>query len=150
MGRYFRNARFAIAFLLIFLVGRLAMGAFGVPYAEGTRVFTLVTFSLFASILYGGFSRRFWGFGWLQAMLMGATIGLSAQIIIFLTTIVSYLLGAHTYFNNPIALNQPETAAVSFGAAMGIRAGGLIGNVIFNAIAALIGWAFGKLIPEKA
>ena len=148
MGRYIQNARFAIVFLLIFLVGRLAMGAFGVPYQDGTRVFTLVTFAVFASILYGGFSRRLWGFRLVQGMLMGVTIGLSAQVIIFLATVVSYLVGAHTYFNDPIALNSPT--AVPLGAAMGIRAGGLVVNTILNAIAALIGWSLGNLIPPKS
>lgn len=148
MGSYFHKARFAIVFLLIFLVGRLAMGAAGVPYENGTRVFTLVTFSVFASILYGGFSRRLWGSGWLQGMLMGTTIGLSAQIIIFLATVFSVVLGLQTYFNNPIALNQPD--AVPLGQVLVIRAGGLVVNTILNSIAALIGWALGNLIPGKS
>lgn len=148
MGSYFHKARFAIVFLLIFLVGRLAMGIMNVPYESGTRIFTLVTFSVFASILYGGFSRKLWGFRLLQGMLMGTTIGLSAQIIIFLATVISYLVGAETYFNNPIALNT--AAAVALGQAVVIRAGGLVVNVILNSIAALIGWLLGGLIPGKS
>jgi hypothetical protein len=148
MGSYFHKARFAIVFLLIFLVGRLAMSIMKVPYESGTRVFTLVTFSVVASILYGGFSRKLWGFRLLQGMLMGTTIGLSAQIIIFLATVISYLVGAETYFNNPIALQT--TAAVALGQAVVIRAGGLVVNVILNSIAALIGWSLGGLIPGKS
>jgi hypothetical protein len=148
MGRYFRNARFAIVFLLILLVGRLVLGARGVPYEKGTWFFSMVTFSVFASIFYGGFSRRLWNFKLLQGVLSGTAIGLSAQILIFLATMVSYLLGAETYFNSPIALNQ--AAAVGIGQAVGIRLGGLVANTILNSIAALIGWAVGALIPEKS
>jgi hypothetical protein len=147
MGRYFRNARFAIVFLLLLLIGRLVLGARGVPFERGTWFFSMVLFSLIASLMYGGFSRRLWGFTWLQGMLSGTAIGISAQILIFAATVVSILVGAETYFNNPAALNQP--AAVSLGQAIVIRLGGLVVNTILNSIVALIGWAVGTLIPEK-
>jgi hypothetical protein len=148
MGRYFRNARFAIVFLVVLMIGRFILGARGVPFEKGTWFFSMVVFSLFASIFYGGFSRRLWNFKLLQGVLSGTAIGLSAQILIFVATVASYLVGADTYFNNATALNQ--TAAVSLMQAIGIRLGGLVANTILNSIAALIGWAVGALIPEKS
>jgi len=148
MGSYFHRVRFAILFLVLFAIGRLVLGATGFPYAQGTNLFSIVTFSYFASLLFGAFSRPLWGFRFHQAMMLGVAIGLSGQILIFLATLGSYLTGADTYFNNPIALNVPE--AVPLGQAMIARLIGLVVNPILNSIAALIGWSLGKLIPGKA
>lgn len=152
MSSYFRRVRFAILFLILFAIGRLALGAFGVPYAQGTNLFSIVTFSFFASLLFGGFSRPLWGFRLTQAMMLGVAIGLSGQILIFLATLGSYLAGAETYFNNPIALVGPgaNEVAIPLGQAMVARLIGLVVNPILNSIAALIGWSLGKLIPGKA
>lgn len=147
MGSYFRRVRFAILFLILLAIGRLILGARGVPYATGTHVFSLVTFSYFASLFFGGFSRSVWGYRLSQALMLGVAIGLSAQILIFVATLVSYLAGVETYFNNPAALNVTE--AIPLGQAMVARLIGLAVNTIANTIAALIGWSLGKLVPEK-
>ena len=39
--------------------------------------------------------------------------------------------------------------AVSFGAAMVFRAGGLVVNTILNGIAGALGWALGGLLPSR-
>jgi hypothetical protein len=148
MGSYFHRVRFVVLFLVLFTIGRFVLGATGVPYAQGTHVFSIVTFSFFASLFFGAFSRQLWGFRLLQAMMLGIAIGLSGQILIFLSTLGSYLTGAETYFNNPTALNVQE--AIPLGQAMGARAAGLVINPILNSIAALIGWSLGKLIPGKS
>ena len=153
MSSHFQRVRFAILFLVLFAIGRLVLGATGVAYAQGTNIFSIVTFSFFASLLFGAFSRPLWGFRLPQAMMLGLAIGLSGQILIFLATLGSYLAGAHTYFNDPTALvvgleNVPE--AISLGGAMVARLIGLVVNPILNSIAALIGWSLGKLIPGKA
>jgi hypothetical protein len=149
MGAYFRRVRFAILFIVLLVIGRLILGATGVPYARGTNVFSIVTFSLFASILFGGFSRATWGFRLGQAMMLGVAIGLSGQILIFLATLLSYLAGVDTYFNNPVALTGSE-GAVTLGGALFARMIGIVVNPILCSIAALIGWSLGKLIPERA
>ena len=148
MGSYFQRVRFAILFLVLFAIGRLVLGATGVAYAQGTNIFSIVTFSYFASLLFGAFSRPLWGFRLTQAMMLGVAIGLSGQILIFVATLGSYLAGAQTYFNDPTALNVQE--AIPLGQAMVARLIGLVVNSILNSIAALIGWSLGKLIPGKA
>jgi hypothetical protein len=149
MGVYFRRVRFAIIFIGILVIGRLVLGATGVPYARGTNVFSIVTFSLFASLLFGGFSRAVWGFRPGQAMMLGVAIGLSGQILIFLATLLSYLAGVDTYFNNPVAITGSE-GTVTLGQALVARLIGIAVNPILCSIAALIGWSLGRLIPERA
>lgn len=148
MGSYFRRVRFAILFLILFAIGRFILGARGVPYATGTHIFSLVTFAYFASLFFGAFSRPLWGFGLKQALLLGAAIGLSGQILIFFSTLFSYLAATETYFNNPAALNVE--AAIPLAQAMVARLVGLVINTILCSVAALIGWSLGKLIPAKA
>jgi len=153
MGAYFRRVQFVIVFLVLLTIGRFVLGATGVAYAQGTNVFSIVTFSFFASLIFGAFSRPLWGFRLPQAMMLGVAIGLSGQILIFLATLGSYLAGAETYFNNPIAILGQGGAveeAIPLGQAMVARAIGLAVNPILNSIAALIGWSLGKLIPGKA
>lgn len=154
MGSYFRRVRFAILFILLLAIGRLVLGATNVPYATGTAIFSIVTFSLFASLFFGAFSRAVWGFRVPQAMMLGVAIGLSGQVLIFVLTLGSYLAGADTYFNNPIALVGQGAAAelegaIPLGQAMVARLIGIVINPILNSIAALIGWSLGKLVPEK-
>ncbi|MEE9263712.1 MAG: hypothetical protein V3V11_04580, partial [Vicinamibacteria bacterium] len=78
----------------------------------------------------------------------GLTIALAAQLLIFTATLVSYLVGAETYFNHPTALNQTE--AVSLGQALPARLGGLVANSIIGSIWGLLGWTAGKLLPKAA
>ncbi len=149
MSSYFRRVQFVIVFIVLLAIGRFVLGATGVPYEKGTHVFSIVTFSLFASLLFGAFSRQLWGFRLPQALMLGVAIALSGQILIFLATLGSYLAGAQTYFNNPIALvgnSTPE--AVTLGAAMVARLIGIVVNPILNSIAALIGWSLGNLVPK--
>ena len=63
MNEYLRVARLYMVVLAIFTVGRLFMGARGVPYERGHHVFSLVTMSLMASAFYGAFCRRWRGCG---------------------------------------------------------------------------------------
>jgi hypothetical protein len=117
-----------------------------VPYAKGTDKLSIVIVTLLSSIFYGAFCRRWRRFKLGRSAMMGLTLGLTAQIVIFLSTVVSYLLGLETYFNNPMALNT--TATMTLGSAVLTRAGGLVVNTILNAIAGALGWAMGALLPE--
>jgi hypothetical protein len=147
MGVSIRRVRFAILFLVLFAIGRFILGARGVPYASGTNIFSLVTFSYIGSLLYGAFSKPLWGARLPQAMMLGVAIGLSGQIIIFLSTLFSYLAATETYFNHPTALNVEQ--AIPLAQALGTRALGLVINPIAASIAALIGWSLGGLIPKS-
>ncbi len=147
MAPHLRILRLYFLLLALFTAGRLAMTA--VPYEKGHQVFSLVTLTALSAIYYGAFSRRWLGFRVSQAALLGVLIGLSAQIVIFTVTLVSYSLGAHNYFTNPRALlgvNAPP-GPIAFGSAMAMRAGGLFANTITATIVSALGWAMGGLLP---
>jgi hypothetical protein len=151
MAEHLRLARLFWLLLAIFTIGRLAMTR--LPYATFHHVFSLVTLTAFATIFYGAFTRRWKDYRVLQAMTLGAIIGLSAQVVIFTATVVSYALGIDTYFTNPRALlgfNAPPDP-VPFTEALLRRSGGLVGNTITAAIMAALGWVMGGLLPaDKA
>ncbi|HSR66846.1 MAG TPA: hypothetical protein VLU25_02800 [Acidobacteriota bacterium] len=146
MSEYIRFARVAILWLVVMFILRLLLGIFEVPYEEGTSQASLVLTTLFACIFLGAFGRRLRGYGVLQAALLGITIAFVAQVLIIAGTAGSYLLGAETYFNHPKALNTPD--AVGVVQAMVIRVVGMLVNMIIGAIAAMLGWLSGKLVPE--
>jgi hypothetical protein len=150
MAENLRIARLYLVLLAIFAVARFAQGAMGVEYAKAHHVFSIFILTVMASVFYAAFCRRWRGFRVLQAMGLGAMFGFIAQVVIFTATVISYLFGIDTFFNNPAALNQTSTAAVPLAQAVGIRAPALIVFPINNAIAAAIGWALGGLLPEAA
>ena len=146
LREYLRLARPFLVLLAIFAVGRWSMGVAGVDYTKGHHVFSLVTLTVLGCLFYAAFARRWLGYPILRAMGLGMTLGFSAQVVIFVLTALSYILGMHTYFNHPTALNAE--GPVAFGPAMGGRLGGLIANTLFAAIAAALGWVFGGVLPE--
>ena len=148
MSEYIRFARLPILLLIIFMVARLILGASGVPYEEGTWFFSMVLLSYMSAFFFGAFARRLRGYNWKQALMLGLTIALAAQVIIFAATLVSYLVGAETYFNHPTALNQTE--AISLGQALPLRLITLVVNCVTGAIWGLLGWTAGKLLPKAA
>src|SRR5688500_8972970 len=99
-----------------------------------------------ASAFFAAFCRRWRGYTLLRAMGLGLTLGLMAQIVIFLSTLVSYSLDMTTYFNHPTALNVAER--IPMAQAMTTRATALLIGPILNSIAAAIGWALGGLLPH--
>src|SRR5437773_397552 len=101
MKEYLRVARLYMIVLAIFTVGRLVVGFRGVPYERGHALFSLVTMSLMASTFYGAFCRRWRGYTVTQAMAVGATIGLLAQVVILVATVLSYAFHVDTYFVSP-------------------------------------------------
>jgi hypothetical protein len=149
MAAYFRLARLYLALLAVFAIGRWLLGtALQVPYEKATDKLSIVIMTLFASVFHAAFCRRWRGFGILEAIAFGGFIGLLSQLVIFAATVASYVLGLHTYFNHPIALNSD--APLSFGAALLRRTGGLLGGVVSNAIFAAVGWLMGGLLPESS
>jgi hypothetical protein len=147
MAENLRLARLYFVILAIVAGGRWVMSFQGVPYAKGTDKLSIVIVTLISSIFYGAFCRRWRGLKIQQAMLLGATLGFVAQVVIFLSTVLSYLLGLETYYNNPIALNVTE--ALPLAGALVTRAVGLGVNTILNGIAGALGWAMGGLLPES-
>lgn len=147
MSEHFRLLRFYFWLLALFTLGRWGLSLGGVEYAKAHQVFSLVTLSLIAAAHHAAFARAFAGYNLKRAVVLGALVGLSTQVVIFVSTALSYVLGLNTFFNTPAALNSPEP--VAFGAALAARAGGLVVNTILNVIAALIGYAMGGALPKK-
>lgn len=146
MAEYLRLARLYFVLLALVTAGRWFV-SFRAPYDAATDKVSIVIMTLFASLFYAAFCRRWLGYSVVPAMTLGALFGLAAQLVIFLATFASYLAGLDTYFNYPKAL-QSETS-VPMATAMLRRSGGLIAGPITNAIMALIGWALGALLPER-
>ncbi len=147
MAEYLRLARLYLLLLAIVTIGRWTLGLQHVPYEKATDKLSIVILTLFSSLFYGAFGRRWLNFRIGQALAMGALLGVISQVVILLSTIASYQLGIDSYFTNPIALNQP--APVPLGQALGIRVGGLVANTILNGIAGALGWAMGALLPHR-
>ena len=148
LNEYTRLARPFFVMLGIVAVGRWLQGtAFGVPYATGTHVFSIVTLTLFASLFSAVFTRAWLGWRLAGAAGFAMFMAVVAQLVILLSTAASYVLGVPSYFSHPTALNQQE--AVGLAQAMGIRAGGLVVNALLNGIAGALGWALGGLLPGR-
>jgi hypothetical protein len=146
---YARLARPYFVMLAIVTIGRWLMGsAFGVPYEKGTSVLSIVTLPLFASIFSAAFTRRWLGWRLPQAAGFAMFMAFVSQLVVLLSTAVSYGFGIPSYFSEPMALNR-QTDAIGFGAAMGFRAGGLVVNTILNGIIGALGWALGGLLPAR-
>lgn len=144
-----RVARPFLVLLAIFSVGRWLVGtAFAVPYEKGTWFFSIVQLTILASLFSSAYTRRWLGWGLGRAALFAMFLALCSQVVILFSTAASYLLGVPSYFNHPIALNQPG-ATVGLGEAMGIRMGGLVVNTLLNGIGGALGWALGGLLPSR-
>ena len=140
-------ARFYLVLLALFTVGRWAQSLGHVEYAKAHHVFSIVTLTLLSSAFFAAFCRKWRGYTLLQAVMLGMTLGLAAQVVIFSSTALSYALGLHTFFNHPRALNV-ETE-LSMNEALTRRAFGLVAGPIGNGVAAFLGWFMGGVLPER-
>lgn len=148
MSEYLRLGRVYFVLLAILVAGRFVMGNLvGVPFEKGTDKMSIVIVTIVATLLYGAFGRAFLGYRMWDAAKLTMTLGLVSQVVILLATALSYLAGIQSYFNHPVALNQPQ--AVGFGQALGIRAGGLVVNTLSSGITGALGWGLGALLPAR-
>jgi hypothetical protein len=150
IGRVLRFVRLPLLLLLIYAIARFTLGAKGVPYApRGNAMFSIVGLSFVSAVYFGALSRRIGGFGWGGTALVGLSIGLWAQILIFTATGLSYAMGIETsYFRHWDALNVPEGTIVPMATAMQTRAGALIVGPLIVMVPALIGRLLSALAPE--
>ena len=147
MGYYLRLSYLYLVLLAIVTAGRWYLGNVAhVPYANATDKLSIVIMTLFASIFYGAFCRRWQGFGVLQALTLAALLGFMSQIVVLFSTVASYALGIDSYFTFPRALNSE--VPLTLVQALGRRAGGLLANTVSNAVAGMIGWLLGGLLPQ--
>ena len=147
MKQDLRLLRLFLVLLAIVGAGRWAQGLRGVPYDIGNPVFSIVTLTILSAVFYGAFTRRWARRNVLQAIRLGALIGLAAQAVIYASTAASYAFGIDSYFNHPRALNVE--AAIPFAEAMARRAAGLVVGVANTAVAAALGWVLGALLPPR-
>jgi hypothetical protein len=147
MAQNLRLARLYLVLLAIVASGRWLL-SFRVAYEVGTDKMSIVILTIFASVFYGAFCRRWRGYSLLQAMGLAATLAVFGQLVIVLSTLASYALGLETYFNHPKALNLEGVVPLS--AALVSRARGLLANTILNGIVGMLGWALGGLLPADA
>ncbi len=152
VGRVLRFVRLAFLLLVIFAVARFSLGLAGVPYApRGNAMFSIVGLSLVSSFYFGALSRRVGGFGWGGTVLVGYSIGLFAQILIFLATWISFAANIETsYFRHWDALNVPPGTIVPMARALMTRVGGLVVGPITTIVPAVIGRLLGGLAPLPA
>lgn len=150
VSRVLRFVRLPFLLLVIYAVARFGLGASGVPYApRGNAMFSIFGLTMISGFYFGALSKRLGGFSWGGTALVGASIGLWSQILIFLATWLSYAAGIETsYFRHWDALNVPEGTIVPLGTALMTRAGGLVAGPIAATIAAAIGRACAALAPE--
>jgi hypothetical protein len=122
-----------------------------VPYApRGNAVFSIVGLNIISSIYFGALSRRLGGFGWGGTALVGYSLGLWAQILIFTATWLSFAAGIDTsYFRHWDALNVPEGTVVPMAAALQTRLGGIVVGPLVSLVAALVGRLLSALAPEQ-
>ena len=146
MSDNLRLMRFYFWLLALFAIGRWGLSLAGVPYDKAHHVFSVVTLAFIASLHHAAFARAFEGYSLKRAVGLGMTIGFVTQLVIFLSTAVSYLLGLDTYWNAPRALNAP--GEVAFGTAMLTRLGGIVAGTLANGVAAALGWSIGAAIPR--
>jgi hypothetical protein len=156
MAEKLKLARLYFVVLAIVAAGRWAASLMDVPYPKMTDKLSIVIATLFSAIFYGAFCRRWRGHKLGDAVLLGMTLGLTAQVVVFLSMLASYVFGITTYFNYPAAILGSSEAArlapgeqVPFLTALVARTFGLVVNTLLSGIAGALGWAMGALLPES-
>jgi len=153
MSEYWKLSRLYLLLLLIFAAGRWYLGNVRhVAYEKATDKLSIVVLTLFASLFYAAFCRRWRGYGLPRALGLAAFIAVMGQIVVLLSTVISYAAGVESYFNHPLALRVGADAVsagpVSFAQALVIRAQGIFANAVLNVIAGTLGWVMGALLPQ--
>lgn len=147
-----RFVRLPLVLLALWTVIRFTLGVSGVPYApRGNAMFSVFGLALISSIYFGALSVRAGGFSWKGTILVGLVIGFSAQVLIFLATLVSYAGGfEQSYFLHWDALNVPEGTIVPMAKGMTTRALGLVFGAVLPIIVAVVGRLLSGLAPKTA
>jgi hypothetical protein len=150
LSRVLRYVRLPLVLLVVWAALRFIIGLRGVPYApRGNAMFSVLGLTIISCLYFGAMSRRVGGFNWLGTALVGAVLGLWAQILIFTATLISFAADLNTYYVHWDALNIPEGTHVPMARGMTTRAVGLIAGTIVGIVMALIGRAvFSALAPK--
>jgi hypothetical protein len=147
LKKYFKIARFGLLIITIISIWRWALSLSGTPYFPRGTMISIVQATTFLSLAYGAFLRRGYGYRLPQALVTVAILALYAQLIVLVSTAVSYLAGIESYFNYSEALNVQD--AIPMGQAMVGRVFGLVINTVTSLIECALGFWFGGLLPAK-
>jgi hypothetical protein len=150
IGRVLWFVRLPYLMLLIFAVGRFWLGAASVPYEpRGNAIFSIVGLSFISAVYFGALSRSVGGFKWGGTLLVGYSIGLWGQALIFVATWISFAANIDgSFFRHWDALNLPPGTIAPMAKAMGIRAQGLLVGPIAVTVATTIGRLLSFLAPQ--
>jgi hypothetical protein len=133
-----RLFRFYLVLLAIFTVGRWGLSLGHADYDKTNQVFSLVILTNLSAAYFGLMTRIFLNGSWKDAMMAGVKLAVASQIVIFLSTAISYALGLQTFFNYARALNVE--APIGMGEAMVRRLVTFVVNCILNGIIGAIGY----------
>lgn len=164
-----RFVRLPLLLVTIWATVRFILGVAGVPYVpRGNAMFSVYSVMLLSSIYFGALSNKVGGFKWSGTFLTGATIGVYAQILILLATVISIAGGLNTYFVHwdsmnvdpasltpPVemaeALLHPEQVAMPpMSQALVGRLLGIVINGIMAGVFAVIGRLLSGLAPGQS
>ncbi len=148
MSENMKLVRFYLVLLAIFTVGRWGLSLAGADYDKTHQVFSIVILTNISSLFYGLLVRSFVGGGVKRAIVLGATLAVASQLVILVSTALSYMLGLNTFFNHPRALNAVE--AVPFAQAMVGRSITFVANIVTNSITGALGWLIAGVVPKRA
>ena len=143
-----RFVRLPFAMLTIFAVIRFSFSFFNIAYGNRSNSISLVVLAVVSGIYYGAISKKVGGFNWTGTILIGLSIGLFGQILIFSATLISFLGHLDTHFVNGDALIGKPGAVLTMAEGMIPRSVALITGPIVGMIASSFGrGAFGWLAP---
>ena len=151
IGRVLRFVRLPLLLLSIFAVARFLLGASGVPYApRGNAMFSIVGLTFISAFYFGALSRRLGGFGWGGTALVGYSLGLFGQVLIFAWRpgSASRPVSRPPTSGTGTPSTCPRGRSCRWPTALQARLGGLVVGPILAVVPALVGRVLSALAPD--
>lgn len=146
-----RYLRLPFVLITIWALGRFVIGFYAEFSPRTNATFSVVVMTLITSLYFGAMSKSVGGLDWKGTALAGAAIGVWAQLLIIVFTVVSLAGGFNSYYVHWDALNVPEGTEITWGLAVGARGPGLVINAIIAALEACVGrLLFSGFAPKAA
>lgn len=146
-----RYLRLPFVLLTIWALGRFVIGFYAEFSPRTNATFSVVVMTLITSLYFGAMSKSVGGLDWKGTALAGAAIGVWAQLLIIVFTVVSMAGGFNSYYVHWDALNVPEGTEITWGLAVGARGPGLVVNAIISTLEACVGrLLFSSFAPKAA
>ena len=136
---YIKFAKLPISLVAFVSIVGLIAGPTRVSFASDWLVEGVAVLIYMSAFFFAAFSRPLRGYNWKQAMMLGLTITLSAQVLIVLE-LLEYIHIRHAHGIPTADLGFVFTALIQLMA--------LVANAIIGSILGLVGWALGRYLPE--